>query len=32
MVLYGEEKELSFVVTNKNTDGSTIADIPFQLP
>lgn len=32
MVLYGEEKELSFVVTNKNTDCSTIADIPFQLP
>lgn len=32
MVLYDGQKELSFTVTNKNTDGSVIADIPVQLP
>lgn len=32
MVLYDGQKDLSFAVTNKNTDGSVIADIPIQLP
>lgn len=32
MVLYDGQKDLSFEVTNKNVDGSVIANIPITLP